>query len=121
MSRALVELQKALQRAVGEKVLAEQQRKLEREAARQEAAVARTEALQLRGEREAALGRLHAALEASHTEQAKVLQSMMQQAVARVREHKRLRRPGHGARAAPSAAVFTRAGLAACLSAFKAI
>ena len=34
---------------------------------RQEAAVARTEALQLRGEREAALGRLHAALEASHT------------------------------------------------------
>ena len=67
VSRALVELQKALQRAVGDKVLAEQQRKLEREAARQEAAVARTEALQLRGEREAALGRLHAALEASHT------------------------------------------------------
>ena len=67
VSRALVELQKALQRAVGEKVLAEQQRKLEREAARQEAAVARTEALQLRGEREAALGRLHAVLEASHT------------------------------------------------------
>ena len=29
--------------------------------------MARTEALQLRGEREAALGRLHAALEASHT------------------------------------------------------
>ena len=35
VSRALVELQKALQRAVGDKVLAEQQRKLEREAARQ--------------------------------------------------------------------------------------
>ena len=35
VSRALVELQKALQRAVGDKVLAEQQRKLEREAGRQ--------------------------------------------------------------------------------------